>query len=47
MIALRTYAAKHGVYEVEKLEVDPLRLLQISQDQLRALMERNVFLAEP
>jgi len=46
MIALRTYAEKHGVYEVEKLEVESLRLLQRSQHRLEKLMERNVFLSE-
>jgi len=46
MIGLRTYAEKHGIYEVEKLAPEALRLLQISQDQLQKLMERNVFLTE-
>jgi len=46
MIGLRAYAEKHGIYEAEKLVPEALRLLQISQDQLQALMERNVFLTE-
>jgi len=46
MIGLRTYAEKHGIYEVEKLESEALRLLQISQNRIHNLMERNVFLSE-
>jgi len=46
MIALRAYAEKHGIYEVEKLAPEALRLLQKSQDQLQTLMDRSVFLGE-
>jgi len=46
MIGLRAYAETNGIYEVEKLSPEALRLLQASQDQLQRLMERNVFLAQ-
>jgi len=46
MIGLRAYAEKHGIYEVDKLEGEALRLLKTSQNQLRNLMDRNVFLSE-
>jgi len=46
MIGLRAYADKHSIYEVEALAPEALRLLHVSQGQLQALMERNVFLAE-
>jgi len=46
MISLRAYAEKHGIYEIATLAPEALRLLQVSQDQLQRLMERNVFLAE-
>jgi len=46
MVALRAYAEKHDIYDAERLAPEALRLLQISQDQLQRLMERNVFLSE-
>jgi len=46
MIGLRAYAERHAIYEVEKLEPEALRLLQISQNQIHNLMGRNVFLSE-
>jgi len=47
MIGLRAYAEKHGIYEVEKLAPEALRLLQVSQNRLQRLMERNVFYSPP
>jgi len=46
MIALRTYAEKHDIYEVERLVPEAFRLLQKSQDELQKLMDRNVFFNE-
>jgi len=46
MIGLRTYAERHGIYEVEKLEGVALQLLQESQHRLEKLMDRNLFLDE-
>jgi len=46
MMGLCAYAEKQGLYEVEKLEPEALRLLQKSQAQLQKLIEKNVFLAE-
>jgi len=46
MIALRAYAEKHGIYEVEKLAPEALRLLTKSQNQLQKLMGRSIFLGE-
>jgi len=46
MIALRSYAEKHAIYDVERLEVEALRLLQKSQGQLQKLMERSIFQTE-
>jgi len=46
MIGLRAYAEKHGIYEVEKLFPEALRLLQKSQNELQKLINRNLFLNE-
>jgi len=46
MIALRAYAEKHAIYDVQRLEIEALRLLQKSQAQLQKLMDRSVFLVE-
>ncbi|KXU37897.1 hypothetical protein AXK11_01735 [Cephaloticoccus primus] len=44
-MALRAYAERHGVYDVDGLAPEALRLLRAEQDSLQKLMLRNVFLA--
>jgi len=44
MIALRGYAEKNHVYEIENLKPEALRLLQEHQSQLQKLIDKNVFL---
>jgi len=46
MIALRAYAERHGIYEVEPLAVEALRFLKKAQAALQKLVDRNVFLVE-
>jgi len=46
MIALRAHAERHGIYEVEPLAVEALRILKKSQGALQKLVDRNVFRGE-
>jgi len=46
MIALRAYAEKHAIYDVERLEVEALHLLQKEEAQLKKLINKNVFLTK-
>jgi len=46
MMALRTYAEQHDIYEVEPLAVEALRLLKKAQAALQKFVDRNVFLSE-
>jgi|GEM_PF-4551016 len=46
LIVLRLYADRHGIYDVECLEPEALRLLQEAQAELKSLISRNVFLSE-
>jgi len=45
-MALRAYAEKHNVYDPVALKPEALRLLQVAQDQLKKLIDRNTFLTE-
>lgn len=46
MIDLRKYAEENGVYDVESLIPEALRLLGIARERVERQMKRNVFLGE-
>jgi len=46
LIALRSYAERHAIYDIEELTPVALRLLQNAQAELENLISRNVFLEE-
>jgi len=43
-VALREYAEQHGVYDVEALQPEALRLLAQRQAELKRMISKNVFL---
>jgi len=46
MISLRAYADKHGIYDVEGLFPEALRLLQAEEESLKKLISRNLLYEE-